>query len=232
MKNKVPLTTRLSSRNIDALIEEYRAGDMNSADKLLQCFRPLIGKYLKLFFYGSFDKEDKDIIKFLEACGKKDVSKTADIIRYRLRRYDAEELINIAQIALLETAKTYSNISASYKYVLHKHLKNMLWEDFPEGMPSIDLVTLEEESVREHNVEIDEDWVKGVTSGNGFSELSESQRLIVKMCYYDNIPDIHVAHSLQITINDLKRQKEYIKSILAKELNLKPGKDIRHERSC
>jgi DNA-directed RNA polymerase specialized sigma subunit len=108
----------------------------------------------------------------------------------------------------------------------------MLWEDFPEGMPSIDLVTLEEESVREHNVEIDEDWVKGVTSGNGFSELSELQRLIVKMCYYDNIPDIHVAHSLQITINDLKRQKEYIKSILAKELNLKPGKDIRHERSC
>ena len=223
MRNKPPLTTRLSSKEIDSLIEAYRSGDLVAADKLLQCFRPLIGKYLKLFFYGDYDPSDQDITKFLEACGKKDIARTAEIVRYRLRRYEAEELIDITQLALLETAKNYNNISSSYKYILHKYLKNMLWEDFPEGMPILEVSSTElvGHPSKTPDVEIDSNWVRGLTPGTGFSELSETQRAIVKMCYYDNIPDIHVAHSLNISLSLLKARKEQIKYVLAKELNLK-----------
>jgi len=223
VKDKPLLTTRLSSKTINDLILKYRSGSIEAAEQLLQCFRPLIGKYLKLFFYGTYDSTDSDICKFLQACGKKDISKTAEIIRTRLRKYEASELVNIAQVALLETAKLYNSVSVSYKFVLHRYLKNMLWEDFPDGMPTLELSEEDYSKYKERHCssEIDENWIRGVTTGVGFSELTDSQRFIVKRCYYDNIPDIHVAKELHITVSVLRRQKESIKDILATELNLR-----------
>jgi len=222
-----PLETRLSSKEIDTLIINYRNGDTEAAEKLLQCFRPLIGKYLNLFFYGTFNRNDADIIKFLEVCGKKDIYRTAEIIRTRLKKYEAEELVAIARASLLEAAKFHDNISGSYRYILRKYLENMLWEDFPDGMPTLELseAELSGYKTKETPVEINNDWIEGSTPGDGFSTLSEFQRLIVKLCYYDNIPDIHIVNQLHISLSELKKTKDQIKNILSKELNLKSYKE-------
>ena len=217
------LKNRRSSKDIDNLVLQYRQGSIEAAEQLLETFSSIIGKYLNLIFYGTFNDNDKDMVAFLNACGKLDIYKTAEIVRYRLRRYEADELINICKIALLDTAKNYVNISGSYKYVLHGYLKNMLWEDFPDGMPVLELSSedLFGHHLKKDDVEINEDWVKGVTSGDGFSELTEEQRTIVKLSWMDKLPDIHICTKLGITVHYLKTQKEQIKITLAKCLNIK-----------
>lgn len=216
------LINKLSTKEINRLIQEYRLGDIKAAEDLLTCFKPLIGKFLKVFFSGVFNPSDKDITDFLHACGKIDVHRTAEIMKLRLRKYDAEELINIAKIALLDTAKHYDNISASYKYVLHKYLKSMLWEDFPNGMPTLELDSIHEyPDNRKVDNPIDDQWLAGNTTGPGFSDLTKEQRLLVKMLWEENIPSIHVAMKLGISNHELSKQKDEIKSILSKALNIK-----------
>jgi hypothetical protein len=215
------LTGSLSSKEINELVESYRAGDIIAAEQLLECFKPLIGKYLNVLFHGKYNQNDVSICKFLELCGKIDIARTAEIIKVKLRRYEASELINISKIALLSTAKYYDNITNSYKYVLHSYLKAMLWEDHIEESVLLEDCALTY-FIDRKDVMIDNAWIKGDTSGPGFSLLTEEQRLIVKLCYYDNIPDIHVATRLKLTPYALGKEKEKIKEILAKALNIKP----------
>lgn len=217
------LKNRLSSKEIDNLVLQYRQGSIEAAEKLLETFSSLIGKYLNLIFYGIFNENDRDIVAFLNACGKLDIHRTAEIIRYRLRKYEAEELIDICKIALLDTAKHYINISGSYKYVLHNYLKNMLWEDFPDGMPSIEPTTEDflGHYMKKADTKIDEEWIKGNTSGAGFSDLTEEQRNIVKLAWIDKLSSEKICKKLSLTLQQLELQKEEIRIILAKRLNIR-----------
>ncbi len=212
---------KLSNKDINTLVAEYRTGDVSAAEKLLEGFHNLVGKYLNLFFHGRYSPGDQDIVRFLSMCGKVDIGRTADIIRSRLRKYDAEELIGIARVALLDTAKRYDNISNSYKFVLYEYIRNMLWEDFLDNFD--DLV---EYPAPQKSVNIDDDWVKGRTAGAGFSELTEQQRRLIQLCYNDGVPDIHVARLVGITVYSLKKEKQTIKDILARELNITQKSEV------
>jgi len=208
--NKPPLKGGLSSKEINDLIARYRDGDMEAAEELLKAFKALMGKYLKLFFSGSYNPNDSDTVKFISTCGSKDLNFTADIIKRRLRKYEASELIHICHIALLETARFHNNIYTSYKYVLHSYIRPLLMEDPLDELPVM----------AEPDVDIDADWVSGVTSGVGFCKLSESQRLLVKMAWHDNIPDVHICRFLNLTATQLLKEKEIIKDLLARERNI------------
>jgi hypothetical protein len=195
---------------IDSLVQKYRDGDIQASETLLEVFRPLIGKYLRLFLSGIYNPNDPDIMKFISMCGSKDLSLTADILKRRLRRCEAEELIQVSKVALLDTAKFHNNIYASYKFVLHGYVMALLADDFIGDLPV----------AREIDTEIDAEWVSGVTSGVGFCKLSESQRLLVKMCWHDNIPDVHICRFLGLTYSQLLREKEIIKDLLIRERNI------------
>lgn len=122
---------------IDDLVVSYRSGDMNSGLELIESFRSLIGKYVNLFLKGEYKESDKDIVIFLQSFGSFDISLVAGLIRKRLRIYSANEIIGLCRASILLTAKSYLNISGSYKLVLKEQLNLILREDFPEGSPPI-----------------------------------------------------------------------------------------------
>ena len=208
--NEKQLSEKLSTHEINRLVVEYREGDMKAAEKLLEGFKPLMWKYLKLLFSGVFNHDDSDIVKFVSSFGVKNLDDTAYILKRRLRVYDSEELIHVSKVALLETAALRNNIYANYKYVLRDYIAKMLADDFPEGPPPM-----------EPDIEIDADWVRGLTSGVGFCRLSDSQRLLVKMAWHDNLPDIHICRFLKLTPRQLLREKEIIRDILSFDRNIK-----------
>jgi hypothetical protein len=234
---KPVLTTHLDSKEIDTLISNYRMESSsdketksiadNAAEKLLYHFSPLIGKYLNLFFHGRWNPADKDITMFLSLCGKKDLSITADIIKERLRKYDASELIQIATVALLETAKKHNNIFSSYKFVLYTYIKTMLWEDFSYSMENeevnnkISQKSKELYDINNEDVPIDDDWVKGITCGILFVPLSELQRAIIKFLYEDGISKIEVRTKCGLSEKALIAEIESIKETLRPEKNIK-----------
>ena len=122
---------------IDDLVVSYRSGDMNSGLELIESFRSLIGKYVNVFLKGEYKESDKDIVVFLQSFGSFDISLVAGLIRKRLRIYSANEIIGLCRASILLTAKSYLNISGSYKLVLKEQLNLILREDFPEGSPPI-----------------------------------------------------------------------------------------------
>lgn len=216
------LVNKLSSKTIDDLVLSFRSGNREAGEKLITSFAPIIGKYLNLFFHGKYNPKDTDIVKFLQTCGKADIDKTADILRTKLRKYEAEELIHICKVALLDTAKNYVSISGTYKYVLYKYIEVMLKEDFPLGMPYMDLSEIELFGAPENIVEvkIDDKWIKGDSAGEGFSSLSENERKIVKLCWYDKIPDVHICGIMNMSIYQLRNSKIEIKNKLSKVLHI------------
>ena len=127
-----------SNKNkIDDLIVQYRQGDMDSGLELIETFRSLVGKYVNLFLKGEYKETDKDIVVFLQSFGSFDISLVARLIRKRLRVYSAKEIIGLCRSSVLLTAKSYLNISGSYKIVLKDQLNLILREDFPNGSPPL-----------------------------------------------------------------------------------------------
>lgn len=209
---------KLSSKKIDELIIRYRSGDLEAGETLLERFRPLIGKYLNLFFYGTFNENDRDIMKFLNTCGKGAPNDTATLLKRNLRPFKAEELSNIARLALLQTAKEFMHISGSYKFALYRLIKGLLnLEEMPD-------MRLDDEDLYgpppAPEIDLDEEWVSGVTTGEVFSELSPFERLVIKLVYVDKLPESEICHQLRITKEALPIIKANMKAMLAKKLSL------------
>lgn len=214
---------KASSRHIEDLILQYRSGSVKAAEELLKIFHPLKGKYLKLFFSGSFRQNDQDILKFLQCCGfTKDYNyeKAAIILKNRLRCYEAEELTHICDVALLETAKKFVNISGSFKFVLLGYIKDLLGSEIHVVPMELSEKELLGHHLNKVSVPIDSSWINGDTAGDGFCLLSKQQRALIKLLWVDDVPDFHVRKALGLSPQALKEIKNEIKETLSKALNI------------
>lgn len=66
-----------------------------------------------------------------------------------------------------------------------------------------------EEGLMMHTEEdLDNNWVRGLTCGEEFKELTPLQRLIIKLNYYDGYSDGKIADTMGIHINTIFRQRK------------------------
>jgi DNA-directed RNA polymerase specialized sigma24 family protein len=121
----------------------------------------------------------------------------------------------------------------SYCYALANHIIKMLKMDEPYIKMPKELMRLADDYLKDDksDIEIDDSifvqapmifmedeignsWVRGLTCGEEFKELTPLQRLIIKLNYYDGLSDGKIADMMGIHINTIFRQRTKARKIV------------------
>lgn len=208
---------KASNSEINNLVESYRAGDTKAAEKLIQAFEPLLRKYDSVLWNGTYYKNDGDLDFFIRMLSRKNMGNTgaaASLISQSIRNmYEHEDLKQELILALLMTARQYNCIAANYKYAVKDAVMRLLKESpiFDRMDDGIEYCEDSNENV------IDESWVLGITAGSVFAALTEEERRIVKLLFYNDIKMNDAAKILNMSIRALRIKKSEIINKLREE---------------
>lgn len=72
--------------------------------------------------------------------------------------------------------------------------------------------------------ELGNNWIRGLTCGDDFIEITPLQRLILKMKYEDGIPDTDISDKLGMNRNTIRRQRNKAIQIIKKTRDDRNGK--------
>jgi hypothetical protein len=215
-----PTEIRPSSDFLNHLVAAYRDGLPNSAEALIEAFEPLLYKYYRLLYDGRWDVNDSDLAHFLKMMSLSgDLDAAARSISASMQRmYEPEDIRQELVLVLLLTAQKYNNISRTLKFELKRRLQGT---DEEEGLlkeaPIYDRIDPDLEGTLPfiESGAIDMAWVKGISTGPGWDQLSTIQRAIIKYIYADGLaPDI-AAKKLKMSRRQLERYNKKAKEILA-----------------
>jgi DNA-directed RNA polymerase specialized sigma24 family protein len=204
-----------TSDYLDGLVKEYRVGVSGASEALLVAFTPLLVKYWRLLTSGLWDIDDKDITKFLRMLGTADLELTSERLVQTMKVYDPEDIWGELVLCLYKTAKRYTNISSTFKYIVKQRVITLIRDPIVYST----LADLETSSTKDPG-DIDQAWINGVTAGDGWDQLTCLERAVIKLIYWDGLSMAVAAKKLHISLSQLKRCKRIGKSILAKHFNL------------
>jgi len=204
---------------LDDLIIQFRSHEEDpalskrAALTLIERFQNLTRKYVTLLTTGSFKPKDELVVFFLTLCssslGTTNPMATSLCLKTNLRRYSREELVHICDVAILTTAAKKSNIARNYHFHLWELIEPLLDDTVP--------LNTEVFQLRVHDtVEINEDWVMGRTCSEIFADLTIEEREIVKLLWYNQIPENKVRGTLNLTAEALLQKKQSIYKKLGK----------------
>lgn len=151
-----------------------------------------------------------------------------------MRVVDDEDLMQDLRMLFLQQMKRYKKkhrnfgayIYGSYRYAVYNHIENLLKpKDIYTHQSK--LVRLAEDCLHDNDADIDvkdsvlarapmimmeeelgNSWVRGLTCGEEFKDLTPLQRLIIKLNYYDGYTDGKIADMMGIHINTIFRQRK------------------------
>lgn len=215
-------------QHIDDLVFQYRNGNAEAGEELLIRFAPYLAKWNRLLIRGTWDFSDTEVQDFLRICsmgpGPVDLLQTAEVLQRVLSTfYDQDDLLQELRVCLLETARRYTNITASFRYVL----RDRILRRGPENSRGLLEETLlhtrlglggEVEACADSLVEAT--WVEGITCGPAFRLLTAEQRYILRAVYQEGLTDLQVAERLGKSERTVRRQRWKAKKHLAQALGL------------
>jgi DNA-directed RNA polymerase specialized sigma24 family protein len=206
---------RLTTQQINQLVEQFRSGDSQAAETLLQAFDRYLHKWYRLLTQGYWDRRDQEIRHFLHMLGSVDLNQTALILAQRLKAYDREDLAQETKVTLLETFIRYGNASAMYRLVLKKRLADLTHDPLTFGFHQRRQLVEVQESPDLLPADINEAWVDGATCGPGFSELTAQERRVLQLTKWYGYTVERSAEvmgcSVSTVVRALRRAKEVLK---------------------
>jgi hypothetical protein len=198
---------------LDDLILQFRSRDVDksmserAALTLVSKFQNLTRKYLHLMTTGSFKPKDGLVVVFLTLCssvlGTKNPTATATVLKSALRKYNRDELEHVCNVAVLTTAAARTNIAMNYHYQLWQLVQPMLDDCVPLTEDIADAEVVD-------NVPIDEDWVRGLTCGEMFAQMTPEDRRIIRLLWHQQLPESQVRSMLGLTATMLNDKKHAI----------------------
>jgi len=166
---------------------------------------------------------------------KKEVRKKLQYIEMSLRTMDDEDLLQELRILFLKQAsrykKTNRNFSAylynSYRYAVMNWIEGMQKKNDPYVQMPEQLLRIAEDCYedKDGNIEINDSifatepmimiddalgnsWVRGITCGEEFKDLTTLQRLILKLHNHEGYSDGKIADMMGTHINTIFRQRK------------------------
>lgn len=165
---------------------------------------------------------------------KQDVVRRLGQIVEAMKVYEDEDLKQELRTLFLQQAMRYKKmkrtfggyLNNSYRYAVANHIIGLMSGDEPYIKLPKDLVRIAEDQMKDNDAEVDaqdsifvqspmifmeEDlgnsWVRGLTCGEEFKDLTPLQRLIIKLNYFDGWSDGRIAEKMGIHINTIFRQR-------------------------
>ena len=162
------------------------------------------------------------------------VRKVAQIVE-ALKILDDEDLKQDLRLLFMKQARQYKKknrtfggyLANSYRYAVANYIIRMMKTEEPYVKLTKDLVSIANDRVRDEESEVDiqdslllstpmlqtEDeldnsWVRGLSCGEEFLDLTPLQRLILKLKHYDGWSDGRIAEKMGIHINTIFRQRK------------------------
>lgn len=222
--NNTPLSGKHSTELLNSLVVDYREGVRGSSDKLILAFQPILGKYYRLCTLGLWDKRDADVVKFLSIMGEGDLHTIAEMLVEALKGYEGEDIEQELILALLATARKYTNISANFKFVWKRQLKKLIsdplvWTNGRKAKLFPDMESYK--SVQDEEIEINLAWVKGETLSAdfekyGFDRLTELQRMVIKLVFCDGHSEKVAAEKLHLSPKTVGKHLSDAKNVLSR----------------
>jgi hypothetical protein len=206
------------NREITNLVIQYREGNTNAAEKLLQRFAPLLHKYRNVLWYGKFSSLDPEMYRFL-GFFHKDRKTAAELLSISLRKGEIEDLEQILSYSLLKTALKYNKISAGFKFILKEeiayitrdslaHRTTINW-DFSIKSHS------NKNSYSKYESTVNSFLIEGSTR-EGLSELTKLERLIAVKAFIEGLPNTMIASQMKLTLRQVRRYRQKVRDKLNK----------------
>lgn len=184
--------------------------------------------------------------------GKAAAAKTASMLAKGLAQYDEMDLIQDLQMLFLQQAMRYRkqkkhvNFSGylynSFRFAVFNYLKKTVFKYDVLNHPYIE--QLDEELVGEEGIEIKDewfyedrffdqegeelglDWVNGGRCNEAFENLTQLERLILKLAYEDNKTDTEIAEHLGFHRNTILKYRHEAKQRLQETLEALKKDDV------
>lgn len=136
---------------------------------------------------------------FLMKCKKyKDVGKNFSAFIYQTFRYDAYRFVNGIQ----KPFEPYVHMQRELVHVVEELIQDRDMEI--EVADSL----FNQSPVMFIDDELGNSWVRGITCGDEFKDLTALQRMIVKLNYFDGMSDNAIANMMGMHINTIWRQRK------------------------
>jgi hypothetical protein len=190
-------------------IARYQAGDSQAAAELLTSCEAYLNRWFRLLIQGTFTKNDTEIRQFLGLLSSDlEPALAAKNLARQLRSYSSADLRQEVRALFLQLALEHGEIYAHFPHQLKGRIHVLL------GDP---LNYQDELGNSTPFGALDEAWVQG-QCGNGFSQLTEQQRRIVRCCFWHAYPIPHTAHILKLSVEEIQQELATIRNAL-KDLN-------------
>lgn len=208
-----------TSDYLNRLVLAYREGLPNSAEALIEAFEPIISKYQALLLADHWNTADKDLQLFLKMLGGPNPQRTATNLYNSLARaVEPEDIRQELVLAVLETANKYLNIASTYRFAVKARIEMLLKDSFVfdrmNNEPNLDDIHAFIDLGA-----IDKSWVRGTTAGDGWDQLTETQRAIIKYLYHDGLAEAAAAKKLKMSVRQLQRLNQGSKKTLAEHFS-------------
>lgn len=180
---------------------------------------------------------------------KAQARRTVQFLEQMLKSVSDEDLMQDLRMLFLQQAlrweKRYKHehfqgyLYGSYGYTLHHHLKRMFKQNDSYGLKSSiihyqddqyndkssnikteDSIFAQEPMIRsDFDDELGNSWVRGLTCGEEFHNLTPLQRLVVKLHDNDGYTDGNIADMMGVHINTIFRQRKKAYEIIHKTVD-------------
>jgi DNA-directed RNA polymerase specialized sigma24 family protein len=161
--------------------------------------------------------------------------KSIQTVSNMLRTMENDDFEQDLRVLLLQQAKRYKKMSKkifftgylynSYRYELKRHIEKLTKrkdvfkpldmqrapEDVaggPENLLDLDSIVLEDTPTIQEDDVLGNSWVRGLTCGEAFRQLTSLQRLIIKLHYEDGYTDGEIGKKLNMHINTIHRHRK------------------------
>lgn len=162
------------------------------------------------------------------------VRKVANIVE-AMKVVEEDELKQELRFLFLRQVKRYKKtnrsfgayLNNSYRYEVARYIIRLMKQEEPYVKLRKEMVRLSEELLKDEDSEVDiqdsiftqepmmvmdeslgNSWVRGLTCGEQFKNLTPLQRMIIKLNYYDGWSDGRIADKMGIHINTIFRQRK------------------------
>lgn len=165
---------------------------------------------------------------------KEDVVRKLQQIVEAMKAIDEDELVQELRFLFLQQAMRYEDkgrtfggyLNNSYRYEVARWIIKLMKKDEPYIKIRKELMRIADDHLHDEQSDVDvqdsifaqapmifmdeelgNSWVRGLTCGEEFKDLTPLQRLIIKLNYYDGWSDGRIADKMGIHINTIFRQR-------------------------
>lgn len=222
------------------LIEEYKKGNKDSGEELLDMYDAFIKNFVSLIYHGSYKSNTsvKNFLRLLQPGGSSSVEELTNVvsvINAIYSTYDFEDVYQDVKLSFLISLDVFDISEYDERKEVQSPFDYFLSIYFPYILKNNTVDTVKTEPLSD-NIEkwpmqnpflvtgkdevsktlIDREWVNGNTCNNRFSDLTIEERLILKLRFEDHLILEEIGERLGKSKSSISRRINTIKNKLEK----------------